>query len=63
MTLSSVLDPNGAQFHSDDENGVYPFVVGLSLGSDALMKFRCKGSSKVKQKPFLSLNIRHVSST
>ncbi|KAK0435089.1 uncharacterized protein EV420DRAFT_1282020, partial [Desarmillaria tabescens] len=46
-------------FHSDDERGVYPFVVGLSLGSDAAMMFRTKDSSLSGTRVFLTVNLKH----
>ncbi|KAK0469469.1 uncharacterized protein EV420DRAFT_1633895 [Desarmillaria tabescens] len=49
-----------AQFHSDDEKGVYPFVAGLSLGSDALMKFQKRPSPrKPLTRPILTVNLQH----
>lgn len=52
------------RWHSDDEPGLAPTVVSLSLGSDCQMDFR-KTSSREKgttrfQKTILSVDLHHV---
>ncbi|KAK0440289.1 hypothetical protein EV421DRAFT_1905435 [Armillaria borealis] len=54
------LPDQAMAFHSDDERGVYPFVAGLSLGSDATMTFRWKNSPSDGPRGFLAVNLKHV---
>lgn len=56
----AVIATDFVQFHSDDERGVYPFVAGLSLGSDATMTFRWKHPPSDSLRCFLAVNLRHV---